>query len=289
MPFRDREWEDFQRDCDLFPAYTDYLFGVDTRPHVANEPGLHPQIYDRPPRQRLLGLPLVRPVIHNEALARPHILPRAAPSLSPATPTPAPRTAPVLLRPGQLTNDQRYTCILLADRVEADRKVTHLWSIINSAALPTAKAKATGYLKDMSRMAAAKKQEYEEKEAARLEAELVRAQRVMQEQTYATYSANCNTNYNSTNYIPPHTPDLRAYVHARLPQLNTCTALAAMPHPLDGEQQALHAQAMQYLTAFAQSVPLEGRAWVGRVLDAMGRMREEGRDPLGVLDGGEGL
>ena len=46
MPFRDRDWEDFQRDCDFFPAYTDYIFGVDTRPEVADEPGLHPHIYD---------------------------------------------------------------------------------------------------------------------------------------------------------------------------------------------------------------------------------------------------
>jgi hypothetical protein len=66
MPFRDREWEDFQRDCDFFPAYTDYIFGVDTRPEVDDEPGLHPQIFDtqlqmqhlpQVPPQRLYGLP----------------------------------------------------------------------------------------------------------------------------------------------------------------------------------------------------------------------------------------
>jgi hypothetical protein len=45
MPFRDKDWEDFQRDCDFFPAYTDYIFGIDTRIQVAQEPGLHPQIY----------------------------------------------------------------------------------------------------------------------------------------------------------------------------------------------------------------------------------------------------
>ncbi|KAF3041387.1 hypothetical protein E8E12_009274 [Didymella heteroderae] len=62
MPFRDREWEDFQRDCDLFPAYSDYIFGPDTRPQVEDESNLHPQIFDsqllpqlRP--QRLYGLP----------------------------------------------------------------------------------------------------------------------------------------------------------------------------------------------------------------------------------------
>ena len=46
MPFRDREWEDFQRDCDFFPAYTDYIFGVDTRAEAEDEPGLHPQIFE---------------------------------------------------------------------------------------------------------------------------------------------------------------------------------------------------------------------------------------------------
>ncbi|KAJ4404326.1 hypothetical protein N0V91_006020 [Didymella pomorum] len=68
MPFRDREWEDFLRDCEIFPAYTDFLFGVDMRAEVHNEPGLHPQIFDtqalpQPPPQslpqpiRLQGLP----------------------------------------------------------------------------------------------------------------------------------------------------------------------------------------------------------------------------------------
>lgn len=65
MPFRDREWEDLQRDCAFFPAYTDYVFGVDTRPEVADEPGLHPQIFDAQPQtqmwpQRLYGLPPVQ-------------------------------------------------------------------------------------------------------------------------------------------------------------------------------------------------------------------------------------
>ena len=45
MPFRDSAWEDLQRDYSIFPAYTDYLFGPDTRPHVADEPGLHPMIF----------------------------------------------------------------------------------------------------------------------------------------------------------------------------------------------------------------------------------------------------
>lgn len=34
-----------QRDCSVFPAYTDYLYGVDLRPEVAEEPGLHPLLY----------------------------------------------------------------------------------------------------------------------------------------------------------------------------------------------------------------------------------------------------
>lgn len=45
MPFRDREWEDFQRDCAMFPAYTDYIFGPDTRLNVVTELGLHPMIF----------------------------------------------------------------------------------------------------------------------------------------------------------------------------------------------------------------------------------------------------
>lgn len=45
MPSHDQEWEDLQRDCDIFPAYTDYIYGPDKRLIVAQEPGLHPAIY----------------------------------------------------------------------------------------------------------------------------------------------------------------------------------------------------------------------------------------------------
>ncbi|EOA87575.1 uncharacterized protein SETTUDRAFT_28213 [Exserohilum turcica Et28A] len=45
MPFRDEEWEELQRDCDIFPAYSDYLYGPDKRLVVTQEPGLHPLVY----------------------------------------------------------------------------------------------------------------------------------------------------------------------------------------------------------------------------------------------------
>ncbi|KAG9185589.1 hypothetical protein G6011_06920 [Alternaria panax] len=45
MPFRDREWEELQRDHDIFPAYSDFIFGPDERLVVTQEPGLHPMIY----------------------------------------------------------------------------------------------------------------------------------------------------------------------------------------------------------------------------------------------------
>ncbi|KAF7676535.1 hypothetical protein GT037_006040 [Alternaria burnsii] len=45
MPFRDQEWEELQRDCDIFPAYSDYLYGPDPRIITTQEPGLHPMIY----------------------------------------------------------------------------------------------------------------------------------------------------------------------------------------------------------------------------------------------------
>ncbi|CAG5155800.1 uncharacterized protein ALTATR162_LOCUS3841 [Alternaria atra] len=47
MPFRDQEWEDLQRDYDIFPAYSDYIYGADGRLVVTQEPGLHPMIYPR--------------------------------------------------------------------------------------------------------------------------------------------------------------------------------------------------------------------------------------------------
>lgn len=61
MPFRDEEWEELQRDCDTFPAYSDYLFGPDRRLVVTQEPGLHPLIYPTPtpqPAQNSNGMPI---------------------------------------------------------------------------------------------------------------------------------------------------------------------------------------------------------------------------------------
>ncbi|KAH8711796.1 hypothetical protein GQ44DRAFT_731032 [Phaeosphaeriaceae sp. PMI808] len=40
----DSEWVDSVRDDCTFPAFTDFLYGVDTRPSVYREPGLHPQM-----------------------------------------------------------------------------------------------------------------------------------------------------------------------------------------------------------------------------------------------------
>ena len=45
MPFHDQDWEDLQRDYDIFPAYTDFVYGPDERLIVTQEPGLHPAIY----------------------------------------------------------------------------------------------------------------------------------------------------------------------------------------------------------------------------------------------------
>ncbi|KAL6705048.1 hypothetical protein ACN47E_007307 [Coniothyrium glycines] len=45
MPWRDKEWEDLQRDCAFFPAYTDLIFGPDTREEATEEPRLHSMLF----------------------------------------------------------------------------------------------------------------------------------------------------------------------------------------------------------------------------------------------------
>jgi hypothetical protein len=141
MPFRDREWEDFQRDCDFFPAYTDYIFGVDTRAEAEDEPGLHPQIFELDiwppaptvlpptppaptpplPAKRLYGLPqsgqytrvstpIPQPHRRRSSARTPSLLKReSSVETYLRTPCPAPRNLPVLrdirtplLRPGEL-------------------------------------------------------------------------------------------------------------------------------------------------------------------------------------------
>lgn len=49
MPFRNKAWEELQRDAAIFPAYTDYLFGPDVRPEATEEPGLHPLLFPPQP------------------------------------------------------------------------------------------------------------------------------------------------------------------------------------------------------------------------------------------------
>lgn len=106
MPFRDRDWEDFQRDCDFFPAYTDYIFGVDTRPEVADEPGLHPHIYDPLPLplQRTHGRPqtchvAVYDPVRDATRARPcaRASPKAMPDQCTAASSAAAREFPQML------------------------------------------------------------------------------------------------------------------------------------------------------------------------------------------------
>ncbi|KAH7093486.1 hypothetical protein FB567DRAFT_609984 [Paraphoma chrysanthemicola] len=71
MPFRDREWENMQRDCSFFPAYTDYLFGLDVRPQVAEEPGLHPRLY----------IPQFEPIRYTNSMPSRSVLYNGAPDV----------------------------------------------------------------------------------------------------------------------------------------------------------------------------------------------------------------
>ena len=344
MPFRDREWEDFQRDCDFFPAYTDYIFGVDTRPNVADEPGLHPQIYDRPPLppQRLRGLPPAGhfPVAYDVAwdAARAPKQPSATTnhgavtrelqqmfpnsqhtsllrhessteSLLP-TPTPAPRTLPTpgspvtLLRPGELTTDGQYSFIPEQERTAVNRNVIQAPAILNSDAVPAQKAKAMGYLKSTSRMVALKKQEWQRYQAAMLEAEIQAEEWELNdgtceeaegERTACAAEAMAGQPAISVPAEPEYAireiSELLPYLQSRLSQLWTCIELVGLQAPpTDPAQFSVYLQAQQYMMAFRESVPPNGREWVGKVVDRMIRLHKEGGDPLEVLQtmpGGE--
>ncbi|KAF3007627.1 hypothetical protein E8E13_008330 [Curvularia kusanoi] len=206
MPFRDREWEDFQRDCSLFPAYTDYVFGVDTRPEVEDEPGLHPQIfqpYPPPPLPptlppRLHGLPpsaqyppalnpasgatpsrrLRQPTTRPSPLKHESSVESSVASMI-STPSPAPRvlsapkSTPVsrprrLLRPGELITDPLLVSLIDEQkRVGANAEVVRAWEIIRSEATPTTKTRWAAFLRDLSQRVAAIREEHRVRETAR--------------------------------------------------------------------------------------------------------------------------
>jgi hypothetical protein len=207
MPFRDREWEDFQRDCDFFPAYTDYIFGVDTRAEAEDEPGLHPQIFELDiwppaptvlpptppaptpplPAKRLYGLPqsgqytrvstpIPQPHRRRSSARTPSLLKReSSVETYLRTPCPAPRNLPVLrdirtplLRPGDLTLDTSLSFLSPYELATTDGNVTRAWSLLNSNIPPEQKVKWMNYLKDITRQIAAKRREHQVQEAKKM-------------------------------------------------------------------------------------------------------------------------
>ncbi|KZM18874.1 uncharacterized protein EKO05_0010404 [Ascochyta rabiei] len=356
MPFRDQDWEDFQRDCDFFPAYTDYVYGLDTRPGVTDEPGLHPQIYGPPqPRpQRLYGLPqstqyfaaydpvrdadraspdtmqspkstetkppivaavsptVTRALLQMFPMQQPTSLLRHESSLeSPLpTPTPAPRTLPTpdppipLLRPGELIANPAYSSIPQQERIAANKSIIQAWSIIKSDAIAVQKASATNYIQKVSRLAANKRQEYQDHERIGLEAQEAEAEREAlqrsKQQEHQHHDSFAGSKAQSAEDVESqaegeglvgHTyaicdmSQLPAYVQSRLSQLWACTQIVALRAPPTNQTQLdLHRQAQQFLIAFKQSVPPRGRWWVDLVVDRMLQLRKQGGDPQTVLE-----
>ncbi|KAJ4326252.1 hypothetical protein N0V94_000199 [Neodidymelliopsis sp. IMI 364377] len=291
MPFRDKDWEDFQRDCDFFPAYTDYIFGVDTRLEVADQPGLHPQIYNVSPlpRQRLYGLPSQAQHYDTYGVVStmaqqynsPKALTRGESVLQspPQTPTPLPLEPSVpslsmaLLRPGELVADPQYDCIPPHERSVINKGVAQAWALLKSDAIPTQKAKAADYLRSMSRIVWKKLQEYQNHTSASPEV------------LTAAVDAEQEVEMVRESYAIRDNSQLAFYVQSRLVQLWTCTQLVAMrDQPNDPTQLAFFQQAQQYLIAFRASVPPEGRYWVGLVMNEMLRLHQQGEDPLEVLN-----
>ena len=336
MPFRDLNWEDFQRDCGFFPAYTDYVFGVDTRPEAADEPGLHPQIYGPPPLppQRLYGLPppvqypagydsvrdATQTRLYTTSIPRPASMLRQESSMESLLPTPcpAPRALPTpgppmaLLRPGELATDSSFAFIPQQERMATNKNIIQAWSIVNSDAIPAQKAKAMGYLKNISRMVATKREEVfkREREPGRDyaavgipeegEEEVEREAELWYQRYGSPYHAGLNTTethqaeteagrtaeqiLTNYEYAIGDISQLPAYVQSRLPQLWTCTEIIALEAPpADPVQTNVHRQAQQYLMGFKQSIPLNGRRWFDMVMDGMLKLRKEGGDPLTVL------
>lgn len=195
MPFRDREWEDFQRDCDFFPAFSDYIFGVDDSPEVVDEPDWHPQIYDPLPpplpRQRLYGLPppVQNPLAYDPVRDATQTRSYSTPKLRPtsllqhdssmesmqSTPCPAPRILPsvsaqsALLRPNELMADPQYSYVPPLERLLTDSRIAQAWAVVNSDAIPAQKEKAMSYISSVSNVAAVKRQENQAREISRME------------------------------------------------------------------------------------------------------------------------
>jgi hypothetical protein len=354
MPFRDREWEDFQRDSATFPAYTDYIFGPDTRPEVENEPGLHPQIFDpqplpqsvsKPPR-RLYGLPppvqypaaydpsrdgshprrygmsalqnartsLLRQESSSESMQpspspAPRMLPASTPQPShlytthgpPHVPTlrqdsvvgasqlwmrPSPHaphtTGPEekLLRPDEIIENPMYSVLPRERCVEVNKMITQAWDVVNSDAIPQQKAQAMGFIKDMSRGAAARVKEYGTPAAG---SEIKTGEEL-------GIPAPAPAPAPVEAQLAIHDLALPDYFQACLPQIWHCTKVLNLdPPPTNPDALKNYQDAERYMWRFEASIPKEGHSWSRLVTSRMILLYEEGDDPLKVLQSMQGF
>ncbi|KAJ4336715.1 hypothetical protein N0V95_008553 [Ascochyta clinopodiicola] len=225
------------------------------------------------------------------------------------TPTPAPRTLPTpdppiaLLRPDELITNPTYSSMRRHELVAANKSVNQAWNVINSDATSAQKASATTYIQNVSRLAAKKRQEYQDHERVGLGSQEAEAEReVVQESKQQEYQrhdsfAECEGQPAEVDpelqaewgeghaYAIHEMSQLSVYLQSRLSQLWTCTEIVALQALPTGQTQLeMHRRAQQFLIAFKQSVPSRGRQWVDLVVDRMLQLRKQGADPMTVLE-----
>ncbi|USP78863.1 hypothetical protein yc1106_06137 [Curvularia clavata] len=274
MPFHDEKWEELQRDCDIFPAYSDYLYGPDRRLVVTQEPGLHPSIYPTPtpqPAQNAYGMPM-----------------------DPSEPRRRLRTVSEKEDPrGQAISQQHgYACVPSTSQRDAYSTsvgVTQQQYHTHHYATPTQQIQhhqSSGFTPPPPTHA-----------VSLYLFPIILSKPTSVPQLSSTPWPTRNSGHwhsayalvQPSNIFPEVTAavshqasaQLRAHINPHIPQLWHCLQLTLQNH-VQTSQAAIKEQncAHQWLLSFKHSLPPEGRTYLAQVVARMNLEKAAGRDPL---------
>ncbi|KAJ4384824.1 hypothetical protein N0V86_000427 [Didymella sp. IMI 355093] len=200
-----------------------------------------------------------------------------------------------LLRPDEIIENPIYSVLSRERCAEVNKMITQSWNIVNSDAIPQQKAQAMGFIKSMSRGAAAKVKEYGTPAAG---SEIKTGEQLG---TPASAPASVPAPVFAPTPAPAPTPVeaqlaihdlafLPDYFQACLPQIWHCTKVLCLdPPPMNPDALKNYQDAERYMWRFEASIPKEGHSWSHLVTNRMILLYEKGDDPLKVLQGIQGV
>ncbi|EUC44826.1 hypothetical protein COCMIDRAFT_97129 [Bipolaris oryzae ATCC 44560] len=258
MPFHDENWEEWQRDCDTFPAYSDYLLGPDLRLVVTQEPGLHPVLYPAP---------MPQPIQYTRNVQSRSQIPRALTRSDLETNTlPGGQYALHRRESGDhLGNDSSNKTRTLIDPpifLQHPRTLPEVQEQSRQqACIPTQMQ-----LVSLPLLSSSSPQVVEDNHPSQLVSQSAWQPPVLPHTEF---------------FVPQVSIQLRMRINSYLPQVWNCIRVTGdKSEPISADDLHRRNRAQQWLTSFKTNLPVEGRPYVSWVLRWMYSEHVAGRDPL---------